>query len=119
MIDMISVLDCFSLLAGVCGEEKERCLPLCATAAAEIQNRLRGESETYESALVFAAAALALYRHRLMSCAREDTAVFKAGDVSITSDGPGSVLAAKRLYEMALADIAPILRDDDFLFQNT
>ena len=119
MINVMSVLSCFQMLTGVQNGEQERFLPLCSAAAAELSARVRaGDTEAFASRLVFAAAALAAYRYRLIAAAQEEHLSFKAGDVSVTKKSADSASMAQKVYEQALADIAPVLGDGGFVFQN-
>lgn len=109
------VLARFSLLAGL-DDGADQYQPLCADAAAEIEQNERDGCGTEASGLLTAAAAaLAFYRFTLMQASRS-IGSFEAGDVKITS-GSTNLQPARKLWSEAASAASPYLTDIGFLFR--
>lgn len=93
-------------------------LPLCKSAALEIQARLRKGADTEDIRLINAAAAIANYRLCMRKIASSDgTESFKAGDVTVSVSHSAMSEYAEKERSRALLDALPLLRDDEFVFK--
>lgn len=115
MLDAESV---FKKVAQLCPDADEAVMPFCEIAAAIISGKMRADVDASDVRLLTAAASVAYCNYLLMSGVCEsDIHSFKAGDITVTK-GAGSVAdAAVRLRDIALADAAELLCDNDFDFR--
>jgi len=110
------VYERFLLISGLDTEEASKWSALCVEAIGQLRGMLKTNVKEEENSrrLNTAAAALALYKMALCSAA-EDIASFKAGDISI---GVRQTLRQRALavWETAKAEIAPLMKDENFFF---
>ena len=100
------VCEVFSMLSGGNGDGAV----FCAAAAESILCRVseKAEPERFLSPLCYAAGCLAYYRYCL-SVGADNTKIYKAGDISITSDTDEPIKAAKELLDDALSSVRDAL----------
>lgn len=93
-------------------------LPLCKSAALEIQARIRNNADTEDIRLINAAAAIANYRLCMKKIASSDgTESFKAGDVTVSVSHSAMGEYAEKERSRALLEALPLFRDDEFVFR--
>lgn len=93
-------------------------LPLCRSAALEIQARLRNKADTEDIRIINAAAAIANYRLCMKKIASSDgTESFKAGDVTVSVSHSAMGEFAEKERSRALIEALPLFKDDEFVFR--
>mgnify|MGYP001313736053 CR=1 FL=1 len=120
---MNAVIDQWSVLAALrqytdIGERGEAAaLPLCRDSLCEVRGRLRDAAFCGDRRVETAAAGLAFYRLTLRRMGENGGAArLKAGDIAIERN-PGALLAAAaKVRDEALAQAAPLLKDNAFYF---
>lgn len=117
MIDFWRVLTALREYYSPEGEDREL-LPLCKSAALELQVRLRKGADAGDIRLINAAAAIANYRLCMKKITSSDgTESFKAGDVTVSISHSAMGEYAEKERSRALLDALPLLRDDEFVFK--
>ncbi|MEI6578563.1 MAG: hypothetical protein WCN92_03770 [Eubacteriales bacterium] len=117
MVTQWTVLSNLRQITSLDGEGAAFGLSLCLTCLEEIRARLRDGADENDSSIERAAAGLAFYKLTLRRLSEDSSTSFKAGDVSV-SQNPGELLAiAAKVREEALAEAAPLLKDELFLFK--
>lgn len=116
-MDLSQVFDRFMLITGLDFSEASPYMVLCSEALADISRRLKKGVDTSKQGdrLAAAAASLAYYKYALMSSASQGTASFSAAGVKISPNSEKSTLLAKHVRDDALADIADLLEDTEFV----
>ena len=93
-------------------------LPVCKSAALEIQVRLNSNADTDDIRLINAAAAIANYRLCMKKITSSDgTESFKAGDVTVSVSHSALGEYAEMERSRALLEALPQFRDDEFVFR--
>lgn len=119
MIDPSIVLEKLRLLMPLARQMEPAAQLLCEQAARTLTARLSSPAGAQDPRVTFAAAALA--GSWLVKCSSFDETrqlSFRAGDVSVTPQKSMETHTrpADDLLTQALAQAAPLLRDDDFAF---
>ncbi len=117
-MDVMLVLEHFTLLSGLAEEEAKTWLPLCHWAVASLFGKLDQDTDLVanHALLCYAAGAMAYYKYVLRNASREGTTSFSAGDVKVTENTHHSATLAKQLYEDAVQSVAHLFAADDFQF---
>lgn len=119
MIDASIVLEKLKLMMPLAQHTEPAAQLLCEQAAQALTAKLADPVFAEDARITFAAAALA--GSWLVKCHAADEMQqlsFRAGDVSITpsKNTDTQICLSKSLLGEALAQAAPLLRDDDFAF---
>lgn len=119
MIDASIVLEKLKLMMPLAQHTEPAAQLLCEQAAQALTAKLADPAFAEDARITFAAAALA--GSWLVKCRAADEMQqlsFRAGDVSITpsKNTDTQIRLSKSLLGEALAQAAPLLRDDDFVF---
>lgn len=119
MIDASIVLEKLKLMMPLAQHAEPAAQLLCEQAAQALTAKLADPAFAEDARITFAAAALA--GSWLVKCRAADEMQqlsFRAGDVSITpsKNTDTQIRLSKSLLGEALAQAAPLLRDDDFVF---
>ena len=116
-----SIFDRFKSLAQLTDSEAEKWSYLIYDCMVEIRSMLLPECDVEKNChrLTAVTAALAFYRYRCVLAARgNEPSSFKAGDVTIETDG-SSLKSAYKMYSEELSAIGDILKINDFIFGRT
>lgn len=116
-MNLQEILEYFAMLADLDETERTRYLPLCSAAADDLSQQLM-ETPANDACcrrVNRAAACLAFSRYCIIRSCIDGGDSFQAGDVRITG-GPGSVQDAYQTWREARASIAPLLKDEEFVF---
>lgn len=105
-------------LAQLGEEDAEQWFGLCRACGAKIQARLRDgiDSDQVGPLLWRAAGGLAFYEYSLILTVRGEAGAFAAGDLKLSHSQQTGLRAAEEVRNARLAEAAPLLRDDQFLF---
>lgn len=118
MVSINSVLNRLRQLVTLDEQGAENALPLCGLCLEEIRSKLRSGADENDIRLAQAAAGLAFYRLMLRTSADGSNATsFKAGDVTVTRSPAASMELAVSVRDEALAAVADLLEDRDFIFR--
>ena len=100
-------------------EEAEQWYDLCRSCKEKLEARLRPgvDLEQHKALFCRAAAGLAFYESALILAARGELGSFAAGDLKLSQDTPSRIRAAETVCNARLDEIAPLLRDDRFVFR--
>ncbi len=117
MIDIWSILDALRRNHAVEGTDEELA-PLCASAAKELETRLREDADCTDIRLINAGAAMVNYRLCMKkSVTDEGVTSFKAGDVTVSVSPSAIIERAEKEKSEALISALPLLRDEGFVFR--
>ena len=117
MIDVWSILDALRRNHAVQGTDEELA-PLCASAAKELEARLRDGADCADIRLINAGASMVNYRLCMKkSGTDEGVTSFKAGDVTVSVSPSAIIERAEKEKSEALIAAIPLLRDDGFVFR--
>ncbi len=117
MIDIWSILDALRRNHAAQGTDEEL-TPLCASAAKELETRLRDDADCTDIRLVNAGAAMVNYRLCMRkSGTDEGVTSFKAGDVTVSVSPSAIIERAEKEKSEALISALPLLRDEGFVFR--
>lgn len=115
-IDIDKVIDAFNNLAekNIASDNPYFCL----SAAESVQRSIKENCDVLSNmnALCYAAGCEAYYRY-LLTVSADETAGFKAGDITVESTTAETVENAKKLVDLAFSDIATLLKPKRFAFR--
>ena len=97
-------------LAQLGEEDAEQWFGLCRACGAKIQARLRDGIDSDQ------VGGLAFYEYSLILTVRGEAGAFAAGDLKLSHSQQTGLRAAEEVRNARLAEAAPLLRDDQFLF---
>ena len=118
MINPWTVLGALRQITALDDNGAASALPLCASAAAEIDGKIKDSAYEDNILVIEAAASIAYHKMILLKAANGDIETsFKAGDISVAHDLKNSLETASQIKESALKNAAPYLNDDGFLFR--
>ncbi len=117
MIDCWRILNALREYYSPAGTDEEL-MPLCNSAAKELNVRLKKNADSSDIRLINAAAAIVNYRLCVRNTGTSESVTsFKAGDVTVSiSPNAAAELAEKEKSEAMLAAL-PLLRDEEFVFR--
>ncbi len=117
MIEVWSILDALRRNHAAEGTEEEL-VPLCASAAKELEARMRSNADCTDIRLINAGAAMVNYRLCMKKASTDEGLTsFKAGDVTV-SITPGAIIErAEKERSEALTAALPLLKDEGFVFR--
>ena len=106
-------------LAQFTQEDAEEWYELCRSCKERLESRLRPgvDVNRHRTLLCRAAAGLAFYEAALVVSARGEWGSFAAGDLKLSQDASARLKAAAAVRDARLEEIAPLLRDDRFVFR--
>lgn len=118
-MDLNEILKRFALIADLSTEEAAIWSPICNDAMLELTHKLKSDADTDANAwrLNAAAASLAFYRYTLYRASGSGMDAFSAGDIKITPEKQIAVKAAYAAWCEARNELADLLVDDEFLFE--
>lgn len=115
MADTASVFERVKQLFSV---SDESVMPFCENAAAVINGKIRSDIDASDIRLLTAAAAVAFADYLFAgSMNSDDVSYFRAGDITVRKGSDGTLAAAERFRERALADAAPLMNGQGFEFR--
>ncbi len=116
-MDVMLVWQAFITLTGMTKEEARTWLPLCHWSTACLFGRVRPgvDLAANQTALCYAAGAMAYYKYVLRTASLETTATFAAGDVKIAENATARIEAARALCEEAVQSVKHLCGDDMWL----
>ena len=104
-------------LTDIDANSEPQALQICLTALEQIKNRLRDDAPTDDIRITSAAAGIAFYTLCVWRTGRSDNVTgFKAGDISVQKKASDSISYAAKIRDDALTAVAPLFKDDGFLF---
>lgn len=108
------VINKFSNLSGISGDDINKWVPICEDSANEISSKVRNDisQEDNEDALTSAAAALSFYKYVLCTSIQDDL----NPDNQYISNPYTKSLAAS-IWQEYKNNISPLLSDNKFLFK--
>ncbi len=93
-------------------------MPFCETAAAVLNGKIRQDVDASDIRLLTAAAAVALCDYIIFhNLSDGDVNYFKAGDITVKKGSGKLPDAAVSFRDIALADAAPLIYNNDFEFR--
>ena len=117
MITQWNVLALLKQLTDIDANSEPQALQICLTALEQIKNRLRDDAPTDDIRITSAAAGIAFYTLCVWRTGRSDNVTgFKAGDISVQKKASDSISYAAKIRDDALTAVAPLFKDDGFLF---
>lgn len=119
MTSQWKVLARFKQLAPIDEKEAEEILPLCIINHERIVKQLRNEDDKDDVRVINASASLTYYDYALRCAAQADTVTsFKAGDITVSKSVSSITENAEKIKTDALLELAPLIKDTQFLFIN-
>ena len=107
----------FEKVCEISGCTDDALMPFCENAAAVINGKMRSDANASDIRLLTAAASVAYCDYLMvLNIAESDIGSIKAGDVSVTKNGSSAIAYAENLRKKALADVADLLIDSEFIF---
>lgn len=118
MIDAQAVFELMMTLGGLPEEQRDKALRLCEIAADEMSNQLTDSAFGNEKAVIYACAAVSLYRYHLSEgLSDDDYESLKAGDITVKRSPSLKLEIAENLKDTALSAAARYLNDMSFAFK--
>lgn len=117
MIDVWSILDAVRRNHVAQGTDEEL-VPLCASAAKELETRMRADADCTDIRLINAGAAMVNYRLCLKKAGTDEGLTsFKAGDVTVSISPGAAIERAENERSEALTAALPLFKDEGFVFR--
>ena len=117
MIEIWSILDALRRNHAAEGTDEELA-PLCASAAKELEAKLRKDADCSDIRLINAGAAMVNYRLCMKKNGTDEAVTsFKAGDVTVSISPTAVIERAEKEKSEALIEALPLFRDDGFVFK--
>ena len=118
MINAQAVLDMMITLGDLSDEKKSKALAICRIVADEMSSQLKRSEFCSEQAVIYACAAVSLYRYYLSEgLSGDDYESVKAGDITVKRSVSAGLENAENLTHNALSSVAKYMKDVSFAFR--